>query len=206
MLTTSSNSLTAANQFKPFHEGAKGVNLPVCIKISKTIFPSIWRTRSHCDRGAEPWDKACAIFSSSSQTRTEVGFLLPYLPIAFYIFTLFCCLNPLIWLTSLLVVCSAKLQTGRTHRSLLIILAAILLPFERSCFWRIAFIHFHAFVMPKPLVSLTGQLEAVGSEQETNNFGFFTRNARQSPVLLCPCVAKAAQGRGNFIGFSAAPM
>ena len=116
MLTTSSNSLTAANQLKPFHEGAKGVNLPVCIKISKTIFPSIWRTRSHCDRGAEPWDKACAIFSSSSQTRTEVGFLLPYLPIAFYIFTLFCCLNPLIWLTSLLVVCSAKLQTGRTHK------------------------------------------------------------------------------------------
>ena len=86
-------------------------------------------------------------------------------------------LNPLIPFTSLLVVCSAKL---RGHRHLTCLEVGLLadfltISFERSCFRRIAFINIHAFVMPKPLILLTSQLEVCRARTRNKRFGFLVR-------------------------------
>ena len=47
--------------------------------------------------------------------------------------------------------------------------------FERSCFIKIPFIYFHAFVMPKPLVSLTSQIETCRATRRNQRFGFLAR-------------------------------
>ena len=86
-------------------------------------------------------------------------------------------LNMLISLTSLLVVCSANLRGHRqiSHTEVGLLAGFLAISFKCRCFRRIAFIYFHAFMMPKPLVSLTSQLEAYSTRTTNQQLGFLAR-------------------------------
>ena len=74
---------------------------------------------------------------------------------------------------SLLLACCVKL---RGHRQIAHTLLAgfLAIYFEHSCFRRIAFIYFHACVIPNPLVLLTSQLEACRARTRNQQFDFFS--------------------------------
>ena len=82
-------------------------------------------------------------------------------------------LNLLILLTSLLVVCSAKLRGHRqiAYTKVGLLACFLAISFTRSGFRRIAFIHFHACVIPKLLVLHTSQLEAHRARTRNQLFG-----------------------------------
>ena len=109
----------------------------------------------------------------------NVGFLAGFLPYLLntavsryspFYFHASLWLNLLILLTSLLVVCSAKLRDqDRLHAQKLVYWLIYSLSFEHSCFRTF---YFHACVMAKLLVLLTNQLEASRPEQENSDLVF----------------------------------